>query len=102
MAERLPLAGVAHALVDAALGQADRQRGDRHPALVQDLEELGVAPALRPSRLAAGTRQSAKDSSRVSDAHQPTFEYFGATVNPAVPAGTTIAEISGRRPSGRR
>ena len=38
------------------------------------------------------------DSSWVSDAFQPTFEYFGATVSPGVPDGTTIAEIS-LRPS---
>ncbi len=35
----------------------------------------------------------------MSDAHQPTFEYSGATVNPGVPEGTMIAEIS-RRPAG--
>ncbi len=30
----------------------------------------------------------------MSDAHQPPFEYSGATVNPGVPDGTMIAEIS--------
>ena len=35
-----------------------------------------------------------KDSSRVSEAFQPTFEYGGATVKPGVPEGTMIAEIS--------
>ena len=51
--------------------------------------------------MAAGTRQSENASSWVSDADQPTFEYFGATVNPGVPDGTTMVEISGRRPAGR-
>ena len=37
----------------------------------------------------------------MSDAGQPTFEYFGATVKPGVPAGTMMAEISGRPPSAR-
>src|SRR6516162_5768433 len=48
-----------------------------------------------PSRFAAGTRHPEKESSRVSEAHQPTFEYFAETVNPGVPDGTRIVEISG-------
>ncbi len=48
-----------------------------------------------PSRLAAGTRQSVNDSSRVSEADQPTLEYFLETVNPGVPDGTRIVVISG-------
>ena len=36
----------------------------------------------------------------MSDASQPTFEYFLETDIPGVPAGTTNAEISRRRPSG--
>ena len=32
----------------------------------------------------------------MSDADQPTLEYFLETVNPGVPAGTMIAEICGR------
>src|SRR5689334_23689974 len=47
-----------------------------------------------PSRFSAGTRTSSKDSSWVSEAHQPTFEYDGWTVKPGVPDGTMIAEIS--------
>ena len=35
----------------------------------------------------------------MSEAFQPTFEYFGATVKPGVPAGTMIAEISRCRPA---
>ena len=31
----------------------------------------------------------------MSEAHQPTFEYFAETVNPGVPDGTRIVEISG-------
>src|SRR6476660_4551303 len=45
-----------------------------------------------PTRFAARTRQSANDSSRVSEAFQPTFEYFFDAVNPGVPAGTMIDE----------
>jgi alkylation response protein AidB-like acyl-CoA dehydrogenase len=41
-----------------------------------------------------------KDSSRVSAAFQPTWEYRWPTVTPGVPDGTRIAEIS-LRPSGR-
>ena len=45
LAERLPLPGVAQRLVDAALGQPGGQRGDRDPALVEGLQELGEAAA---------------------------------------------------------
>ena len=31
----------------------------------------------------------------MSEQHQPTFEYFGATVKPGVPEGTRMVEISG-------
>src|SRR5215472_9898214 len=48
-----------------------------------------------PSRFASGTRQPSNDSSCVSDAAQPTLEYFFATVRPGVPDGTRIVEISG-------
>src|SRR5579862_1511824 len=41
--ERLALAEVANAFIDAALRQADRERGDRDPALVEDGQELCVA-----------------------------------------------------------
>src|SRR5580700_560619 len=44
-AERLALPGVGDAFVHATLRQPGGQRRDRHPALVQDLQELGVAPA---------------------------------------------------------
>ena len=46
-----------------------------------------------PSRLALGTRTSENDSSRVSEAFQPTLEYFFDTVRPGVPAGTMIVEM---------
>ena len=42
-----------------------------------------------------------KDSSLVSEAHQPTLEYSGPGTNPAVPAGTMIEEISLRPCSSR-
>jgi hypothetical protein len=63
VAERLPLVHVAQALVDAALGQPDRQGGDRDPPLVEDAQELGVAPATLAEQVRSGTRQSSKDSS---------------------------------------
>ena len=84
----------ADALVHAALSQAGGQRGDRHPALVQDPQELGVAPAAPAEQVSAGTRQPVKESSRVSEAHHPTLEYSGPGTNPAVPFGIMIEEIS--------
>src|SRR3712207_6225806 len=53
-----------------------------------------------PTRFSAGTRQSLNESSRVSEAFQPTFEYRLPTLNPGVPDGMAIAEIS-LPPSGR-
>src|SRR4051812_40191762 len=38
--ERLAFARVLHALVEAALGEADAERGDRDAPVVQDLQEL--------------------------------------------------------------
>src|SRR5207244_13586597 len=49
-----------------------------------------------PSRFSAGTRQSANDSSRVSEACQPTFEYFFDAEKPGLGTGTMIEEISFR------
>ena len=49
-----------------------------------------------PSRFSAGTRHPAKASPWVSEACQPILRYGGATVSPGVPAGTTMALISGR------
>src|SRR5580700_11571550 len=54
VAERLALAGVPDALVHAALGQAGGQRGDRHPARIEDLQELGVAPAALAEQVLRG------------------------------------------------
>ena len=97
------LLGVADGLVDAGLRQPDRERGDRDAALVEDRQEVGVAAAALAQQVArSGTRQSSKDSSRVSEACQPTFEYFGATVRPARGIGTRIEEISLRPSSPRR
>ena len=42
----LPPAHIGQALVDAPLGQADRQCRYGDPALVQDLQELGIAATL--------------------------------------------------------
>ena len=81
VAERRALTAVAHALVDAAQPCASPT-----PSAA-----IAMRPSSRirrncayprpcsPSRFAAGTRQSVKDSPRVSEAFQPTFEYFGAT-----------------------
>ncbi len=72
-----------------------------------DSAEMAIRPSSRirrncayprpssPSRFAAGTRTSEKDSSRVSDAFHPTLEYGAATVKPGVPDGTMIAEMRG-------
>jgi len=46
VAERRPLSDIPHALVDAALGQAGRERRDRDPAFVEYLQELGITAAL--------------------------------------------------------
>ncbi len=54
VAERRPLPHVAQALVEAALGQAGRERGDRDPALVENPQELGVTPARLPEHVADG------------------------------------------------
>ena len=54
-----------------------------------------------PSRFSAGTRHPSNDSSRVSDALHPTFEYGADTVKPGVPVGTMIVLIS-RSPSAPR
>ena len=101
MAERLALRHLPQAFGHAARREAGGQGGDRHPPLVQYLQELGVAPAALPSRWPAGTRQDANASSRVSEAHQPTLEYSRPTVKPGVPAGTMMAEISGLSPTAR-
>jgi hypothetical protein len=53
-AERDPLVRVPGALVHAALGEAGRERGDRHPALVEDAQELGVAPAALAEQVRGG------------------------------------------------
>ncbi len=96
--ERLPLGQVPEGLISAALGQTDRQGGDGDAPLVEGVQELGVARPGSPSGLVSSARQSSKDSSRVSEASQPTFEYFFDTVKPGVPAGTMMAEISLRPP----
>ena len=45
-----------------------------------------------PTRLAAGTRTSTKDSSAVSEQRQPIFSSLRVTVNPGVPFSTTSSE----------
>ncbi len=55
LAERLTLAGVADALVDAALDQPDREGGDRDAAVVEGVEELTEARTL--GERGAGFRQ---------------------------------------------
>jgi hypothetical protein len=45
-----------------------------------------------PSRFSAGTRQSWKNSSAVSDAHQPIFLRLRPTVKPGVPFSISSSE----------
>src|SRR5581483_4845417 len=53
------------------------------------------SPAPRgPSRFSAGTRAPANESSRVSEARQPSFCIGGEIAYPGVPFGTTMFEIS--------
>ena len=52
--ENLSLGHVREALVYAALGQADRQSGDRDPPLVEDLQELGVTSPLLAEQVVEG------------------------------------------------
>jgi hypothetical protein len=79
--------------VDAALRQPVASAGDRDPALVEDRQELGEPRPRSPSRFARRTRTSSKDSSCVSEAHQPTFEYPVGRSTPASD-GTRIVESS--------
>ena len=46
-------------------------------------------PRSAPTRLAAGTRTSTKDSSAVSEQCQPSFSSRRPTVNPGVPLSIT-------------
>ncbi len=55
---------------------------------------MGTKPAFSsPSRLAAGTRQPSKESSAVSEAHQPILSSFLLTVKPGVPRSITSSEM---------
>ena len=94
-AEGDPGVRVGDRLVEAALRQSDGERRDRDPALVEDPQELRepLAARRRAGSPPAPARPS-NASSCVSEAFQPTLEYFGATVSPGVPAGTMIVEIS--------
>ena len=53
-AEGLAIAGVRHRHVEAGLDAADRERGDRDPAVVEGGEELGVAAAALAEQVAGG------------------------------------------------
>jgi hypothetical protein len=68
--------------VEGAHRPADRERGDRDPAAVEDGQELLEALAARPEQILLGHGASVNDSSRVSEARQPIFRYFLARVKP--------------------
>ena len=55
------------------MGETDAHRGDRDPAAVKDLEELLEPVAARAEQVPLGTAAPWNESSRVSDARQPTF-----------------------------
>ena len=50
-------------------------------------------PFSAPIRFSAGTRQSSKNSSAVSDAHQPIFLSLRPTVKPGVSFSTSSSEM---------
>ena len=81
LAELLALLRVRVGEVVGALREADAHRGDRDPAAVEDLEEL--LEALRRAARAGsprGRRTSLNESSRVSEALQPSF-FIGAEIS---------------------
>jgi hypothetical protein len=53
--------------------EPDTHRGDGDPAAVEDLEELPEALPTGPEEILLRTAQSSNESSRVSDARQPSF-----------------------------
>src|SRR5207302_10462483 len=73
--ERAALLRVGHALVEASLGQADAERGDRDAAVVERLEELRepAAPFAEQVRLgdaAVGERELVdRKSTRLNSSH---------------------------------
>ena len=79
LAELLALLRVREREVVGALREADAHRGDRDPPAVEDLEELLKPSPRGPSRFPSGTAQSSNESSRVSDARQPSF-FIGAEI----------------------
>ena len=80
LAELLALLRVRVREVVGALREPDAHRGDRDAAAVEDLEELvEAARRAAPSRFPSGTAQSSNESSRVSDARQPSF-FIGAEI----------------------
>ena len=77
-AERLPLQGVVPGQVPAGADAAQGQRGDRHPAVVEDGQELGVALARAPRAGRPRARAtSVRLSGWVSEACQPSLSYAG-------------------------
>ena len=102
LTERLALAWRTQRLVDAALGGPDRERGDRDAALVEDLQEAGVATApldRAGSPRARGRRRRTAGGCRRRSSRPCCTA--GSTVNPAIRHGTRIAVISFLPPSRR-
>ena len=81
LAELLALLRVGEREVVGALREADAHRGDRDAAAVEDLEELVEALPARAEQVAPRARRtSANESSRVSEACQPSF-FIGAEIS---------------------
>ena len=81
LAELLALLRVGEREVVGALREADAHRGDRDPAAVEDLQELLEAlAALRRAGSPPARRTSSNESSRVSEARQPSLS-IGAEIS---------------------
>ena len=97
-AEGLPLAGVLDAQVEAGLDAADRQRGDRDPAVVEGGEELRVAAAPLAEQVGLG-HPAVLEGQRVGVGGVPAELVVGLLGGEAGRAGRhdDRAEISARR-----
>ena len=90
----VPLAGVSDRVVDTASEHPDAERGDGDPPVVEDLEELGdPAPALAEQMVLGHSALDERQSVRVGSvpAHLAVRRLH---LQPVVPAGTRIVEIS--------
>ena len=80
LAEGVAALRVLERLLERALREADRQRGDADPADVEHLEEL-LQPLARARRAGSPRARGspANESGRVSEAFQPIFRYGSPT-----------------------